>query len=254
MSETILITIPFSHFCEKSRWMLDLTGIPYREDGHLPVLHRRATRRFGGSSVPLLATEGQVLKDSSDIAAWVDSHHRIIPTSPDQRADALALEDGFDTVLGPHLRRVMYFHLLKSKPALLAMLATCPKSQARLARFIMPVFKRFLRWSMKLTSDGTERSLAKVRATFDAVSSRLADARPYLGGDTLTVADLTFAALASPILMPPEHPIAWPDDAVLPPAVIALRAELRQTPAGAFCMRLYRDHRRTSAASPGVGA
>ena len=26
-----LVTIPFSHYCEKARWALDLAQIPYRE-------------------------------------------------------------------------------------------------------------------------------------------------------------------------------------------------------------------------------
>ena len=32
MSHT-LVTIPFSHFCEKARWSLDAAGIAYPEEG-----------------------------------------------------------------------------------------------------------------------------------------------------------------------------------------------------------------------------
>jgi len=42
-----LITIPFSHYCEKARWALELCGIAYEEDGHLPVFHYAATLRAG---------------------------------------------------------------------------------------------------------------------------------------------------------------------------------------------------------------
>ncbi len=48
-----LITIPFSHFCEKARWSLDVAGVAYREEGHVPGLHRRAIRSLSSStSVP----------------------------------------------------------------------------------------------------------------------------------------------------------------------------------------------------------
>ena len=42
-----LVTIPFSHFCEKARWALELCGVPYEEDGHLPMFHYVAARRAG---------------------------------------------------------------------------------------------------------------------------------------------------------------------------------------------------------------
>ena len=47
-----LITIPFSHYCEKARWALDYCGVPYTEDAHLPGLHIRPTRRAGGGPSP----------------------------------------------------------------------------------------------------------------------------------------------------------------------------------------------------------
>ncbi|HEX3343119.1 MAG TPA: glutathione S-transferase N-terminal domain-containing protein, partial [Polyangiaceae bacterium] len=51
-----LLTIPFSHFCEKARWALDHTRVAYREEGHCPGLHRRAVKLASGKggSVPVL--------------------------------------------------------------------------------------------------------------------------------------------------------------------------------------------------------
>jgi glutathione S-transferase len=112
------------------------------------------------------------------------------------------------------------------------------------ARLSMPVFKAFMRRSLRLTPEGTARSLAKVEAFFEAVSARVAGRGGWLVGDTFTAADLTFAALASPALMPAEHPIPWPGDAALPDAVRALRDKLRATPAGALALRAYAEHRR----------
>jgi glutathione S-transferase len=63
-----LICIPFSHYCEKARWALDRRGIAFVEEGHLPILHTRATRPAGGRSTPLLVVDGgPTLTDSTDI-------------------------------------------------------------------------------------------------------------------------------------------------------------------------------------------
>jgi len=82
-----LITIPFSHFCEKARWALDATGVGYREEGHPPGLHRRAVKRVRGrGSVPVLVLEGgRVLDDSPLIVRFADeaapASWKILPPS-----------------------------------------------------------------------------------------------------------------------------------------------------------------------------
>jgi len=55
-----LVTIPFSHYCEKARWALDYTGYDYVEEGHVPVLHRIAVKLATSpcTSVPVLVTRG----------------------------------------------------------------------------------------------------------------------------------------------------------------------------------------------------
>ena len=43
----ILITMPHSHYAEKARWALDWLAMPYREEPHVPLLHRLATAAIG---------------------------------------------------------------------------------------------------------------------------------------------------------------------------------------------------------------
>jgi glutathione S-transferase len=49
----VLITIPHSHYSEKARWALDRLELPYREEVHIPLLHRLATIRNGGGRFAL---------------------------------------------------------------------------------------------------------------------------------------------------------------------------------------------------------
>jgi len=244
MQTLTLVTIPLSHFCEKARWALDLAGLPYREEGSLPGFHLLATRRRGGRSTPLLVTPDGVLKDSTEILLWVDRRHRLYPDDPAERAEALALEDLFDEKLGPHVRRVGYYHALPDRAAALAIVTQgVPAWQRRLAGPAFPLLAGMLRRGLRLTADGAERSTVKVLDVFAEVSQRLADGRRYLVGDRFGAADLTFAALASPLLFPPGHPLGYGDEARRPAAIRVLFDQLAPTPAGQFALRMYSEHR-----------
>jgi glutathione S-transferase len=84
---------------------------------------------------------------------------------------------------------------------------------------------------------------AAVQRTFDAVAARLQDGRRYLCGDAFTAADLAFAALAAPAIVPPEYgtPLPQPDE--LPAEMAAGVRAFRAHPAGAFACRLFREER-----------
>ena len=77
-----LITIGFSHFCEKARWALDRTALEYSEDDHVPLFHWRASFGAGGTrTVPVLVTPGRVLKDSNEILRFAE---HVVVNSPAQ--------------------------------------------------------------------------------------------------------------------------------------------------------------------------
>ena len=83
-----------------------------------------------------------------------------------------------------------------------------------------------------------------MRATFDAVAARLADGRPFLMGDRFSAADLTFAALAAAVLVPPEYSVPLPQPDELPAAMAGVVRELRAHPAGAHALAMFRRERR----------
>ena len=85
-----------------------------------------------------------------------------------------------------------------------------------------------------------EQALERLRQ----VNERLASGREYLVGERFTAADLTFAALAAPVLLPREYGGPMPSLAELPDAILSIIDEMRSTPAGMFGLRMYRDHRR----------
>ena len=238
-----LITIPFSHYCEKARWALERCGVAFEEDGHLPIFHYRATKRAGGRSVPVLVTPEKTLIDSTDIVAWADAHKpgTLIPESA---ADALALEDDFDRQLGPATRRWAYAQLLPDQRAIGPMTAHVPRWQALALRAVRPVATRMISRKLAITPAGVDRSRKKIAATFARVADRLADGRRFLTGDRFTVADLTFASLATPILLPPQHPrMRGASLDILSPAARAEVEAWRASPPGRFALRMYAEQR-----------
>jgi len=248
-----------SHFCEKARWALDHTSLPYREEPHLPVFQIMAAKRAGGGrTVPVLIHEGRVLDDSTAILkhadAWARDHggKRLYPDDPETRREVEATEELCDEVLGPHVRRVVYFYLLGNKPLLLELVGDAgPRTESLCFRGLFPLFRLLMKKALRIDRRGYERSLLKLREVFDAIDKALADGRRYLGGEELGAADITFAALAAPILLPPEYFVPLPELTAVPDEFAALIRELQARPAGAFGLRVYRDERRLAGEAVG---
>lgn len=252
MTTPRLITILFSHFCEKARWALDACGVTYEEDGHLPLFHYLATIPARASrTVPALVVDGKVLPDSTDIVAWADAQRpgTLIPERDPERADALALEDDFDRHLGPATRRWAYFHSLDDKELLARLVTGAPRWERTLLRLTRPLAVRYLKRGLKIDAAGAARSKAKIDETFAHVGALLGDGRRYLMGDRFTVADLTFAALAAPVLLPAEYGAPLPPLDSLP-AEARRQVEIwRGSAPGEHALRVYAEHRRPARAA-----
>ncbi len=238
-----LISIPFSHYSEKARWALDHHRRSYREEGHPPVLHIVAVRRAGGSrTAPVLVLDDRVLDDSTAILAPLDAGRADTPRLyPELGGDTVReLEDLFDRRLGPATRRIGYGQLLRY-PAIVrrSFPIGVGSVEALLSRAFSPLLIAAIRRALRIDEAGVTRSSAVATELFDQVAGRLADGRPYLAGDQLSAADLTFAALSGPLLLPPGCPTTLPPYEAMPEPIRDLVDRYRATPAGEFGLRLY---------------
>jgi glutathione S-transferase len=247
---TTLVTITLSHFCEKARWGLDRAGVAYREERHAPGFHALAVRRAGGRrGTPILATADGVIGDSTDILLWANAHavkgRELYPDDPAARAEVLALEERFDEDLGPHVRRAIYFDLLPQRRLTLPLMTHgVPRHERILLPLLYGKLQQVMRSSMRIDAAGAQRSVERTMSVVDDVSRRLADGRRYLAGDRFGAADITFAALLAPAACPEGYGVPLPPLADLPASTAALVRAVRDTPAGAFCLRMYREERR----------
>jgi glutathione S-transferase len=250
MTEHLLVTIPISHYCEKARWALDRAGIAYVERAHMQVIHRLAARRAGGGmTVPVLVCPDRVIGESAEILAYADAHtgpeQRLYPGDPGAAAEVRALERDFDERLGP-LGRLWMYHRLRGRRDLVMGYGVTgvPSWERRLVPLVYPLMTRAIDRVLGIDDDSAQRAELDVRETFDAVGGRLADGRAYLCGERFTAADLTFAALAAAVLMPPGYGVPLPQPDELPEAAAAVVRELRETRAGAHALAMIRDERR----------
>lgn len=250
MPSARFITIGLSHYCEKARWALDRAAIPYREERHPPGIHALVARAGGGGrTVPVLVADGQVLSDSTDILQFTDARRSSTaaapPLYPDEvRDEVVRLEDSFDERFGPHTRRYAYHHLLDD-PRMAAALAdgVAARWEQVLFRALLPLLRRLMIRVLALTPEGAARSKARVDEVFDEVAERLSDGRPFLVGESFTAADLTFAALAGPLLMPDQYGFRLPPLSEMPDGFRRDVERLRAKPAGAFVLRIYAEER-----------
>ncbi len=243
------MTIPISHFCEKARWALDRAGLTYVEERHLQVIHVFAARRAGGGrTVPVFVTEsGTVLADSTDILRWADAHVssdlRLYPDG-ELGAQAAALETRLDEQLGPDGRLWMYEQTLPVVDDLTPWaLAGVPGWERGAFRFAGPVIDAMIRRYLGVDAAAAEAALERVEREFDDIAARLSDGRQFILGDAFTAADLTFAALAAPMLLPTLYGSPLPPPEVMPDAAARVIRRLRAHPAGVFADRVYREER-----------
>jgi glutathione S-transferase len=247
--QTILVTIPISHYCEKARWALDRAGVSYVEHAHVQFVHQFAARRAGGGkTVPGLICDAGGLSDSADILDYADAHappdRRIYPDDPAATAEVRQLEREYDDRLGPHGRRWMY-HLLRRRSDLASRYGThgVPTFERVMLPVLYPVVYAWIDRHLEITQETSDQSIAEVRVVFDEVADRLSDGRPYLCGERFTAADLTFSALSAAVLMPPEYGVELPPTDELPIAAAEVVHELRAHPAGRHALAMYRNER-----------
>jgi len=249
MNTLRLVTISFSHYCEKARWGLQRAGVRFTEEGHLPVFHMLPVRRAGGRrTVPVLATPDGVLNDSTDILKWANEkapkERGLYGDSDEERRDIEALEDLFDNDLGPHTRRWAYFHVLPQSELLLDMAKEgAPRWEHHALRYTLPAIRPLMRKAMRITPKGARRSQDRIDAVFAKVEEKLADGRPFLVGARLSAADITFASLAAPVILPLRYGARLPRLDRLPPVAATKIRAWQEHPAGQFVERLYRAHR-----------
>jgi glutathione S-transferase len=174
----------------------------------------------------------------------VPAARRLYPGNEAQLAEVVALEQSFDTVLGPQGRLWLYHEVFKDARRFARWnLAGVPAWERRVFPFVLGPAKLIIRRQLGIGDETAKAAATDVDEEFDAVAERLSDGRPYLVGERFSAADLAFAALAAPAVVPPGYgtPLPQPED--MPDDMAAAVLRWRSHPAGEFALRLFREER-----------
>ena len=246
----VLWQIKVSHYNEKARWALDYKGVPHRRRsppplfGTLPV----AWLLTRGTTFPILRLEGRSIGDSTRIIEALEEHYPeppLYPADPAERELALELEEYFDEELAPQVRRLVWLETGKDPRAFAG--AALPDSGA-VARAGVRATTSVAGPLVRRRYGATPQSAHAARTGVVAAMSRLESeigSNVYLAGDAFSVADLTAAALFTPLIQPPERP--YPPGAEFPEPLRRFCDELAEMRGSEWVLEMYRRHRGASA-------
>jgi glutathione S-transferase len=268
-----LITIPVSHYCEKTRWALTRLQIHFVEERHMPPFHRFATarivkrsdlenipemeknlspfnrfigRQVGGQSVPVLITPTETLKSSDEILKYVDAiappELKLYPTNLEHRQQVENLVKSFDSVLGPAIRLWVYFYMMDRPNQLRPLWCEgVPWFESLLFPIVFPWMRSNVLQMYAISEATAISAYESICKTFESVESLLAGGQPYLIGNRFSAADLTFATLAAGVVMPSGYGVKLPELSELPTSMATSIQRFRETGAGQFVFRLYQE-------------
>jgi glutathione S-transferase len=251
-----LYTFSLSHFSEKIRWTLSASGLAFEELPWTPFFHvPLALRRGGKTTVPILETTGARVQDSTRILAWLERNRApfpLVPSSPEERDAAMAIEDRFDKV-GSHVVRYAYSTVLDDAESVVRYWTVdATPRQTRVVRRWFPVMRWVFRRKLGMSAANVTRSREAIASGVEWLESQGVPDRPYLVGGRLTVADLTAAALLAPLACPDEHPIYG--SARYRAGVEPLARAWQDGRAFAWVRQMYRLHRGAWARGPAIRA
>jgi glutathione S-transferase len=211
----------------------------------MPPFHRRATKKYGGTSVPVLVTDTGAATDSTDILRYLDRLYpeQLYPIDPELQLLSTELERLFNLKLGVHTRRWGYSYALTPKLIYPRWTMGVPIWEKLLFPIIFPQVNSIVRQRYEIIETSAADSYREIEIVFDRVTNVLSDGRKYLLGDRFSAIDITFAALAAPILQPQEHPISPTPIELLPTQMQTEIRKSQATPAGEFGLRMYAQHR-----------
>lgn len=199
----LLLQFSTSHYCRKARLALGYKQISYQVENLTPALHILRVKPLSGSkTVPVLLPQQKncpaVVADSTEIIRFLEAYQPDPPLYLEddmhQKA-ALRLEDYFDEFIGTAARFVYYqFRANEGKQ-----IDPSWMSQAVIA---------IVRSQYGINADSAKIAAQKIADAIAMLSEFWQDG--YLVGDRFSVADLTAAALLSPLGLIPTYRQSYP--------------------------------------------
>lgn len=250
MKAPLLVNLAPAVSTDVCRWCFEYWGMAHRESMHVPIFHVLALvwYKTSNSERPVVLDGSSRYKTEAGITAHFDPlappERRLIPDGElGQRV--LAETNYYHKIMRLGTVQYMYWNLLKHKHLISPSFTRgTPWVEPPLAQVFYPLIKLALIVSLKLSETNAAKGIKTVSDGFDRVEAALSDGRPYLLGEQFTLADLTFAASAAPIILANGYAGHLPELEEVPLDMQTVILEFRQRPAGIFAQRMYDLHRK----------
>ena len=242
-----------------ARWLLEERRIPYREEAPAPIFHALISKRLGGDfQLPLVVTPEGPWAGITQFLEGLDERSRpgekVFGESGPERARTREFVALFDEKLfWPAIQLYYHFMLDRRDTVLEHALHRVPRWQRQLVRRLFPVWQRRMRAGIQLDAFSAEAALAGIDEAFARVEAETRGSS-YLGGDAPSTADIVFASLAAPLILPKEFAAPVPGLDELPNDYREIVERFRSRPAGQLVSKLYRDARPPPQAAPSRSA
>jgi glutathione S-transferase len=240
-----LLTFPPMIDSELSRFVLWRYQIPYREEPHIFGWASVLTLLRGGNGrIPLLHGSGLRLTGPRAIVDHFEGtcplDRKLLPARQPLRTRVEADWDRFNGELAAHTAVVAYYHLLPHRDIMIEPFSRgVPPREAAVVESRYPLLRRLFTLLLRLSPGKAADALARIRMTFERTDARLADGRPYMTGDALTLSDLSLATAAAPLLLPEGYGSPIPPLERMPAEMRAIVDEMRQHATARFVERIY---------------
>ena len=199
----LLLQFSTSHYCRKARLALGYKKIAYQVENLTPGFHRLKLKPLTGlTTVPVLLSEVEgktkAIADSTQIFKFLESNFPDPPlflADPQQQKQVWLLEDWLDESIGTATRFVYYqFRSGAGKqidPSLSSQLVI-----------------QVVRSQYGINPATVELATNRLKTAFEVLA--VWQDQPYLVGEQISVADLTAAALLSPLALIPDYRENYP--------------------------------------------
>jgi glutathione S-transferase len=200
----LLLQFSTSHYCRKARLALGYKHLTYTVENLTPGLHAFKLQPLTGTTtvpvlLPQLVGQPEAIADSTHIFEFLDTYQPdppLYPSDPTLRSETQLLEDWLDESIGTATRFVYYDYRAKEGKQLDPSLVSQAVIQIVRRQYGMNPAR------VRLAADRLSQALAFLERRWWPTS--------VLVGDRLSAADITAAALLSPLARLPDYRQAYP--------------------------------------------
>ena len=234
------------------RWVLDLNEIKRIEKAYPPVISDAKTTAIIGKqnqyNVPVFIQTDRLLYGPEsilqDFDLYISQEKQLFPSEKTARKEVLNYYNLFVSQLNTAVEQYQFSELFSSKKNTLTLLKKQVSFFSRLRyTFMYSGYKKRIAKQLHIDNEAPIVYLTEIENIFTQVSNALSDGRPYLVNNKLSAADLAFAAIAAPIILPEEFGGAQTKFNEVSEEFRLQIMKLRATPAGQFVMKLYQEQR-----------